>query len=97
MIDGNGHADTMNIFRLRECFANGIRFSKIYRVYSFNLSRFSSEFVVIAKIYFASFSWIAAHCANRGQWRRSRPMEQIAAGGAYSGGTWGRGQGADGG
>jgi hypothetical protein len=55
LIDGNGPADWMSIFRLLYCFANAIRFSKIYRVYSFNLSRFSLEFVVIAAIYFVSF------------------------------------------
>jgi hypothetical protein len=56
MIDGNSHADRMSIFRLLSCFANGIHFSKIYRVYSFDLSRFRAEFVLVATIYFVSFS-----------------------------------------
>jgi hypothetical protein len=67
----------------------GFNFQKIYRVYSFNLSRFSPEFIFFATIYFVSFSWIAAHCANRGRWRRSRSMGHIAAGDADSGQTWG--------
>jgi hypothetical protein len=56
MIDGNGQADRMNILRLPSYFGNAIQFSKIYRVYSFNLRSFSSEFVVIAPTYFVSLS-----------------------------------------
>jgi hypothetical protein len=70
-------------------FYQWIQFSKIYRVYSFNLRRFSVEFVVIATICF-----VFLDC---GPLRESRPVAQIAAGGADSGGTWGWDQRAVGG
>jgi hypothetical protein len=43
----------------------------------------------------AAVARMKPHGPDRGWWRRSRPMEQIAAGGVDSGRTWGRDKGTD--